>query len=104
VGKPGPYAYRHGYRVGDYLAGAGGMEQKASEKSVKIMRKGPDGEFEEPIHLDLRKGARHPSNDIELQPGDIIVVPTSQVSGLRDVMELLGRASPAFLIYDRLAP
>jgi protein involved in polysaccharide export with SLBB domain len=102
VRKPGPYAYRHGYRLADYVSGAGGMLPEAKERAVKILRKGEDG-TPEMIHLDMRKGQRRADIDVALEPGDIIVVPRSQISGMRDMLELVGKSSAAFLIYDRLS-
>ncbi len=100
VRNPGPYAFRHMLTLADYVNRAGGYLREARQSEVKIIRK--EGDKTELIHVDATRKQRDPKNDPQLQAGDIVVVPTSTVSGMKDVLDLLGRLTPGFLIWDRV--
>jgi protein involved in polysaccharide export with SLBB domain len=101
VSRPGPYAMRTGYTLADYIGGAGGMLPQARERDLKVISKNPDGSARMD-HVNMLKGARNAKADLTLQPGDIIVVPRSEISGLRDVMTIVGQAATAFFTWDRI--
>ncbi len=56
------------------IARAGGLTERASQRGVHVLRKGPDGaQTRLPVNLrDIRKGK---SDDIVLEDGDVVVVP-----------------------------
>jgi hypothetical protein len=66
-----------------------------------VISKNPDGSARMD-HVNMLKGARNAKADLTLQPGDIIVVPRSEISGLRDVMTIVGQAATAFFTWDRI--
>jgi polysaccharide export outer membrane protein len=75
VAKQGAFPMLHGLTVLQALAGAGSFSQFANTKKIYILRN-HDGKREKiPFNYkEVIKGG-HPEQDIELQPGDTIVVP-----------------------------
>jgi polysaccharide biosynthesis/export protein len=78
VNKPGELLMGHGLTVMQALSQAGGLTPYASTHGIRILHRGPDGK---------ESSSRFPYNDIidgddlekdiQLSPGDVVVVPTA---------------------------
>ena len=77
VAQPQSLPYREGMRVLDAILAAGGLTEFASGNRGKIVRKvdGKDVELRVRIEDLVNKGAM--KHNLELQPGDVVVVPQS---------------------------
>jgi polysaccharide biosynthesis/export protein len=75
VNKPGSYALNDNKTVLQLLAEAGGLSQFAKAKSIYVVRK--EGSRESHLHFNYKKAlsATDAGADIQLVPGDMIVVP-----------------------------
>lgn len=69
--REGPVPYRSGMRVMDAIKGAGGFETfiGACPKHIKVIR---DGRL---IKIDLKTMRSQTEQDVQLQPGDQVIVP-----------------------------
>jgi len=76
VVKPGSYAIADSPTVLDAIALAGGFRDFAKQKSIYILRQGPDGKDERlPFNYkDVIKG-KNAEQNIRLQAGDTVVIP-----------------------------
>lgn len=76
VAKPGAYPLSAANTVLDGIAAAGGFQDFAKQRSVYILRTGPDGKQTRLSfnYKDVIKG-KHPEENVTLQPRDTIVVP-----------------------------
>jgi polysaccharide biosynthesis/export protein len=75
VSKPGPYPMLHGMTVLQALAGAGSFSQFANTSKIYILRN-QDGKQEKiPFNYKYVIKGLHPEQNIDLKPGDTIVVP-----------------------------
>lgn len=76
IGKPGPYPLMGPTTVMQLIALAGGLQEFAKEKEIVILRKQTD-----PVETSIRFNYREVVNrknlrqNIELQPGDTVIVP-----------------------------
>ena len=80
VARPGDIIMNHALNVMQALSQAGGPTPYADEDSIVILRKGPDNK-QVSLHFDytaVTRG-RHLDENINLQPGDVIVVPTASL-------------------------
>ena len=77
VTSPQSLPYREGMRVLDAILAAGGLTEFAAGNRGKIVRKvdGKDTELRVKVEDLVNKGAM--KNNLELKPGDVIVVPQS---------------------------
>lgn len=77
VTNPQSLPYREGMRVLDAVLAAGGLGQFASGNRAKIVRKQDGKETELRVKLEdlINKGDM--KNNLELKPGDVLVVPQS---------------------------
>ena len=77
VTTPQSIPYREGMRVLDVVLAAGGLSQFAAGNRAKLVRKEDGREKEIRLKLDdlLNRGAMQ--HNIELKPGDVLVVPQS---------------------------
>jgi polysaccharide export outer membrane protein len=84
VSKPGKYDLRSDLTVTEAVAIAGGFNDKAKHSQVVLYRPLPGGGYEAKL-LDIKKllASRNLSEDIHLQPGDLIYVPQSAFSRIR---------------------
>ena len=79
VAKPGEFVISHRMTAMQALSQAGGLTPDASEHSIIVLRHNGGNEISIPIpYSDLVDGD-HLDKDIDLQPGDVIVVPTSSL-------------------------
>jgi polysaccharide export outer membrane protein len=76
VARPGAYPLTNGATVLDAIALAGGFRDFAKQKSIYILRQGPDGtQTRIPFNYkDVIKG-KNVEQNIRLQPRDTVVVP-----------------------------
>lgn len=81
VGKPGKYDLRSPMTVTEAVAIAGGFNDKAKHSQVVLFHPTTDGMFEAKL-LNVKKllASRNLSEDLYLQPGDMLYVPQSAFS------------------------
>jgi polysaccharide export outer membrane protein len=75
--KPGSVPYRAGMKVLDAVLAVGGLTQFASGNRAKIVRNVDGHEEKLKIKLDSLVNKGDMSQNIELRPGDVLVVPES---------------------------
>jgi polysaccharide export outer membrane protein len=84
VSKPGKYDLRSDLTVTEAVAIAGGFNDKAKHSQVVLFRPVPGGGYEAKL-LNVKKllASRNLSEDVHLQPGDMVYVPQSAFSRIR---------------------
>jgi polysaccharide export outer membrane protein len=84
VEKPGKYDLRSDLTVIEGVAIAGGFNDKAKHSQVVLFRPVPGGGYEAKL-LNVKKllATRNLSEDIQLQPGDMLYVPQNALSKIR---------------------
>jgi polysaccharide export outer membrane protein len=84
VQKPGKYDLRSDLTVTEAVAIAGGFNDKAKHSQVVLFRPVQGGGFETKL-LNIKKllASRNLSEDVQLQPGDMLYVPQSAFSKFR---------------------
>jgi polysaccharide export outer membrane protein len=84
VAKPGKYDLRGPLTVTEAVAIAGGFNENAKHSQVVLFRPAPNGMFEAKL-LNVKKllASRNLSEDVYLQPGDMLYVPQSAFSHIR---------------------
>lgn len=78
VRTPGPVAFREGMTVLDVVLAAGGLGEFAAGNRAKLVRRDAGGKVTEiRLHLDslVRKGRL--KENLEVRPGDVLIVPES---------------------------
>ncbi len=84
VGRPGKYDLRSDLTVTEAVAIAGGFSEKAKHSQVVLFRPLPVGGYEAKL-LNAKKllASRNLSEDLQLQPGDMIYVPQNRLSKIK---------------------
>lgn len=84
VGKPGKYDLRGDLTVTEAVAIAGGFTDKSKHSEVAVYRPTADGRFEVKV-LNVKKllASHNLSEDMRLQPGDVVYVPQNAYSKMR---------------------
>ena len=84
VAKPGKYYLRGPLTVTEAVAIAGGFNDSAKHSQVVLFHPTPNGVFEAKL-LNVKQllASRNLSEDIYLQPGDMLYVPQSTISKIR---------------------
>jgi polysaccharide biosynthesis/export protein len=84
VGKPGKYDLRGSLTVSEAVAIAGGLTESSKHSQVVVFRPTGNGMFESKV-LNIKQllQTRNLSEDIRLQPGDMVYVPQNDMSKLR---------------------
>jgi polysaccharide export outer membrane protein len=84
VEKPGKYDLRSDLTVIEGVAIAGGFNDKAKHSQVVLFRPVPGGGYEAKL-LNVKKllATRDLSEDVQLQPGDMLYVPQNALSKIR---------------------
>lgn len=84
VEKPGKYDLRSDLTVTEAVAIAGGFNDKSKHSQVVLFRPLPGGGFEAKL-LNVKKllASRNLSEDVQLQPGDMLYVPQNTFSKIR---------------------
>jgi polysaccharide biosynthesis/export protein len=77
VTNPQSLPYREGMRVLDAVLASGGLAQYAAGNRAKIVRKQGDKQLELRVKLDKLINKGDMKQNLELKPGDVIVVPQS---------------------------
>jgi len=75
VSKPGSYVIANSPTVLDAIALAGGFRDFAKRKSIYVLRHSPSGETRLPFNYKEVSEGRNMSQNVQLQPGDTIIVP-----------------------------
>jgi polysaccharide export outer membrane protein len=84
VEKPGKYDLRSDLTVTEAVAIAGGFTDKAKHSQVVLFRPSPSGGYEAKL-INIKKllNSRNLSEDLEVQPGDLVYVPQNAISKIR---------------------
>ena len=84
VGKPGKYDLRSALTVTEAVAIAGGFTDRSKHSEVVLYRPAPGGGFDAKI-LNVKKllASRNLSEDLRLEPGDVVYVPQNKYSKIR---------------------
>jgi polysaccharide biosynthesis/export protein len=84
VGKPGKYDLRSDLTVTEAVAVAGGFNDKAKHSQVVLFRPVAGGGYEAKL-LNVKKllATRNLTEDIHMQPGDMLYVPQNALSKIR---------------------
>lgn len=84
VGRPGKYELRSALTVTEAVAIAGGFNDRSKHSQVVLYRPTPGGGFDAKV-LNIKKllASRNLSEDIQLQPGDLVYVPQNRYSKIR---------------------
>lgn len=91
VGAPAAVPYAPGNQVREYLALAGGPSSHSNLKHVKLIRQA-EGTAQPTVYtLNLQDSllGKTSQANVPVEPGDVIYVPKSEVSGLSDVIGLI---------------
>jgi polysaccharide biosynthesis/export protein len=84
VEKPGKYDLRSDLTLTEGIAIAGGLNEKSKHSQVVLFRPVPGGGYEARL-LDVKKmlASRNLSEDVHLQPGDMLYVPQNALSKIK---------------------
>jgi len=84
VEKPGKYDLRNDMTVTEAVAIAGGFTDKAKHSQVVLFRPSPSGGYVAKL-INIKKllNSRNLSEDLEVQPGDLVYVPQNAISKIR---------------------
>jgi polysaccharide biosynthesis/export protein len=75
VAHAGAFALVPGMTVLQALSSSGGFTQFARVKSIYVLRTGKGQKVKLPFNYKAAINGKNPEQDIELQPGDVIIVP-----------------------------
>jgi protein involved in polysaccharide export with SLBB domain len=99
VQRPGVYAITPTHSLFDVLAMAGGLQQTADARSVRVVRPG------EVIRFDARQALEYGERleGVQLRSGDHVVVPLGrQPFNWRNVLAMVQTISLLFVTYERI--
>jgi polysaccharide export outer membrane protein len=85
VQKPGKYELRSDLKISEAVAVAGGLSANAKHSQVLLFRRGGDEQVSVQ-EIDLKKvlQGKNLSSDLKILPGDMVFVPKSRISKLKD--------------------
>jgi polysaccharide export outer membrane protein len=91
VGKPGKYDLRGDLTVTEAVAIAGGFDEKSKHSQVVLFRPLPAGGFEAKL-INVKKllADRNMSEDLQIQPGDLLYVPQNSFSKIKPFLPTSG--------------
>jgi polysaccharide biosynthesis/export protein len=91
VARPGKYDLRSDLTVTEAVAIAGGFDEKSKHSQVVLFRPVSGGGFEAKL-INVKKllASRNLSEDIRLQPGDMLYVPQNALSKIRPFLPTSG--------------
>jgi polysaccharide biosynthesis/export protein len=91
VAKPGKYDLRSDLTVTEAVAIAGGFDEKSKHSQVVLFRPVAGGGFEAKL-INVKKllASRNLSEDVRLQPGDLLYVPQNALSKIRPFLPTTG--------------
>jgi polysaccharide export outer membrane protein len=89
VQKPGKYDLRSDIKLSEAVAIAGGLNTSAKHSQVLLFRRGASGQIDVK-EIDLKKvlHGKDLSTDVNIQAGDMVFVPKSRVSKLKEFATL----------------
>jgi polysaccharide export outer membrane protein len=89
VQKPGKYDLRSDIKLSEAVAIAGGLNTSAKHSQVLLFRRGVNGQIDVK-EIDLKKvlHGKDLSTDVNIQAGDMVFVPKSRVSKLKEFATL----------------
>jgi polysaccharide export outer membrane protein len=89
VQKPGKYELRSETKLSEAVAIAGGLSSSAKHSQVLLFRRNASGQIDVK-EIDLKKvlHGKDLSTDVNIQAGDMVVVPKSRVSKLKEYATL----------------
>jgi polysaccharide export outer membrane protein len=89
VQKPGKYDLRSDIKLSEAVAIAGGLNTSAKHSQVLLFRRGINGQIDVK-EIDLKKvlHGKDLSTDVNIQAGDMVFVPKSRVSKLKEFATL----------------
>ena len=90
VQKPGKYDLRSDIKLSEAVAIAGGLSPSAKHSQVLLFRR-QNGDQVEVKEIDLKKvlAGKDLASDVKLQAGDMVVVPKSRVSKVKEYAAML---------------
>lgn len=106
VRNPGRFDFEYGDRVIHALGHAGGMQDRARESGIVLVRREPDGR-DHAYRLDF-SSVHHfiAPGDIHLQPGDVVFVPKDRFSTFtefaKDFLDVINKALTSGVLVDQL--
>jgi protein involved in polysaccharide export with SLBB domain len=83
VGKPGQFALRYNTTVAEAIAIAGGLSPAAKTQAFLYRRVSSDWFEVKELKLKDVMGGKKQTEDVRLQPGDMIIIPESFISKFR---------------------
>ena len=91
VGKPGKYDLRGDLTVTEAVAVAGGFDEKSKHSQVVLFRPVPGGGYEAKL-INVKKmlADRNLSEDVQIQPGDLLYVPQNSFSKIKPFLPTSG--------------
>lgn len=106
VRNPGRFEFEYGDRVFHALGRAGGMQDRAREAGIVLVRREADGR-DHAYHLDFSKVHHFVApGDIHLQPGDVIFVPKDRFSTFTEfatqLLDVVNKALTSGVLVDQL--
>jgi len=75
--KPSPVSYRSHMTILDVMLEVGGLTERAAGHKVKVVRKRGEQQIEVAVNLNSLMNNGDLSQNIEMLPGDVVVIPTS---------------------------
>jgi polysaccharide biosynthesis/export protein len=91
VGKPGKYDLRGDLTVTEAVAVAGGFDEKSKHSQVVLFRPMQGGGYEAKL-INVKKmlADRNLSEDVQIQPGDLLYVPQNSFSKIKPFLPTSG--------------
>jgi polysaccharide export outer membrane protein len=95
LGRPGKYELRGETTVAEAITIAGGFTDKAKHSEVVLFHRVPGG-WDQAKKLDVKRmlGNKDLTEDLQLRPGDLIYVPKSRSSKIRQFIPSTGIGIP----------
>lgn len=78
AGQPRAIPYTQNMTMLDVLIAVGGLSEFAAPRRAKILRRGPNGSTEMPVRPDLLLEKGDIRYDVQMRPGDVLVIPESR--------------------------
>jgi polysaccharide export outer membrane protein len=95
IGRPGKYELRGETTVAEGISIAGGFTDKAKHSEVVLFHRVPGG-WDQARRLDVKKmlANKDLTEDLQIRPGDLIYVPKSRMSKIRQFIPSTGIGIP----------
>jgi polysaccharide biosynthesis/export protein len=95
IGRPGKYELRGETTVAEAVSIAGGFTDKAKHSDVVLFHRVPGG-WDQARRLDVKKmlANKDLTEDLQIRPGDLIYVPKSRMSKIRQFIPSTGIGIP----------